>query len=157
MFTKNITLQQAISGTQFTIFSEGHFLKVKIPAFTCDGQVIRLKKSSVLGEELFIQLRILDNPRFCIDEADIRGTLIVDTVDALRGTQLMYEGPAGRTLPVTVSAGARDGDELRIVNEGFVKDGKRGDLILELRTSVPEEILTARNKMRNRGHGFLLN
>lgn len=66
--------------------------------------------------------------------ADIRYTLDVEFVDAIKGTTRALEMPGGPHLPVTIPPGSADGHVLRLRRQGRpgVGGGDPGDALIEL-------------------------
>jgi hypothetical protein len=73
---------------------------------------------------------------------DIRATLAVSQEDARRGSSRAINLPGGRTMNVTVPAGVRDGEEIRLPGLGgeSASGGAAGDLILHVSVIAMEHL-----------------
>ncbi len=65
---------------------------------------------------------------------DVRTTLAVDFLDAVKGATREVELPTGRRLKITIPPGSKDGSVLRLKGQGQpgMGGGERGDLHVEL-------------------------
>lgn len=65
---------------------------------------------------------------------DIRATLAISQEEARLGSRRVINLPGGRTTTVTVPAGIRDGQELRLPGQGLASNegGAAGDLVLRI-------------------------
>src|SRR5581483_4007447 len=72
---------------------------------------------------------------------DIRATLAVSQEEARLGGRRVINLPGGRTTTVTVPAGIRDGEELRLPGQGLAgaEGGSAGDLVLRVAIVAVDE------------------
>jgi DnaJ-class molecular chaperone len=70
---------------------------------------------------------------FRMPPQDVRYTLDVDFLDAVRGGQKRVTMPDGKTLDITIPAGTSDGRVLRLKGQGLPgSDGKTGDAYVQI-------------------------
>lgn len=119
---------------------------VKIPAGTTDGGTIRLKGQGGPGVaggppgDLFLRVRVAPDPRFRLDGHDLLATVDVPPHVAALGARVPVPTLAGEAQ-LGVPAGSPSGRKLRMRGMGLPKrGGERGDLIVELRIVVPQEL-----------------
>ena len=75
-----------------------------------------------------------DNSRFAIKGSDIQYTLTVDFVEAANGASKRVTMHDGRVLDVTIPAGLKSGQSLRLRGKGMagVMGGEHGDALVEV-------------------------
>jgi len=74
-----------------------------------------------------------DGRTFRMPPQDLRYTLEVDFLDAVKGGHRVVSMPDGKTLDITIPAGLRDGQILRLKGQGLPgSDGKPGDAYVEI-------------------------
>jgi DnaJ-class molecular chaperone len=70
---------------------------------------------------------------FRMPPQDVRYKLEIDFLDAVKGTKKIVAMPDGKTLDITISAGIREGQVLRLKGQGLPgSDGKPGDAYVEV-------------------------
>ena len=73
--------------------------------------------------------------------ADVKARLEIDLEEAIKGGKKRVAFTDGRTIDVTIPAGAQEGQTLRLKGRGFADaKGKRGDLLARLVVTLPETI-----------------
>ena len=117
-------------------------LQVRIPAGVRPGQLIRLAGQGLPGHggepagDLFLELRIAPDPRYCVEGLDLTMKLPVTPSEAALGAQVHVPLPNGDEVELTVPPGSRPGRRLRLKERGFA--GKPpGHLYLELEIALP--------------------
>lgn len=141
---------------------DGQTLKVSLPAGTTDGSVIRLKEqgyrlNGMLRGDVVVTVRIAQDGAFRADGIDLRTTLPVNIQDAVLGCETTVETLTG-PVKVTVPAWSGSDHVIRLEGHGLPSaDGKRGDLLVELRLMLwekPDEKVT--DLMRSLRNGLYL-
>ena len=141
---------------------DGQTLKVALPAGTTDGSIVRLKEmgyrlNGMQRGDVVVAVRVLQDGRFRTDGTDLRTTLPVNIQDAILGCEMKVETLTG---PVSVTIPAWSGSDhvIRLEGHGLpTADGKRGDLLVELRLMLwekPDEKVT--DLMRSLRSGLFL-
>ncbi|WP_455272444.1 DnaJ C-terminal domain-containing protein [Rhizobium herbae] len=141
---------------------DGQTLKVALPAGTTDGSIVRLKEmgyrlNGMLRGDVVVAVRVDQDGRFRTDGTDLRTTLAVNIQDAVLGCETTVETLTGR-VNVTVPAWSGSDHVIRIEGHGLpTVEGKRGDLLVELRLMLwekPDEKVT--DLMRSLRNGLFL-
>ncbi len=118
--------------------------KVKIPAGTTEGTVIRLTgqgyKTRKGAGDLMIKVKIAPHPRYKIEGSNLTMDLPVAPWEAALGGKVEVETLDGR-INLNIPAGSQSGQRLRLKGKGLpLKGGGRGDLYTELRVMVPKQL-----------------
>jgi curved DNA-binding protein len=121
-------------------------LKIKIPAGTTDGTVIRLagqgEPSGAGGAagDLLLKLKIAPHPHFDVDGHDLHTDLYVTPWEAALGAKVPVRTLDGE-VTLTLPEGSQSGSKLRLRGKGLPKKkGKGGDLYAKVLMRVPEEL-----------------
>lgn len=139
----DVTVEEAATAAKVTaVFPDGRKVAVKLPEYVEDGQTIRLKGQ---GEQLpgapgdaLVRIRIRRHPRYRIEGRDLHVDEPLSLRDAVLGTKLAVETPAGK-VAVKVPAWSSSDKVLRLKGRGLAeKAGGRGDLYVHLRIMLPE-------------------
>lgn len=121
--------------------------KVKIPAGTTDGTVIRLAGQGEPGVgpgaagDLLLRVHIAPDPSFEVEGHDLYAELKLAPWEAALGTKAKVSTPDG-DVTLTIPAGSQGGNKLRLRGRGLPKKGGsgRGDLYVTVRIRVPREM-----------------
>jgi molecular chaperone DnaJ len=120
-------------------------LEVRIKAGTRDGQRIRIPGKGNAGPhggaqgDLYIIVRAGDHPVFHREGDNIHVTVPVTVSEAAMGAKIEVPTIDGRAL-LRIPPGTQSGQKLRLREKGVpsaVKEGVRGDEIVEVRITVP--------------------
>ena len=120
-------------------------IEVRIKAGTRDGQRIRLAGKGNAGSrggplgDLYIIIRTDDHPLFHREGDDIHIAVPVSASEAALGAKIEVPTIDGRSL-LKIPPGTQSGQKLRLREKGVpsaVKDGVRGDEIVEIKIAVP--------------------
>ncbi len=120
-------------------------LEVRIKPGTRDGQRIRLGGKGNAGPfggkpgDLYIIVRTGEHPVFRREGDDIYVTVPITATEAALGAKIEVPTIDGRAL-LRIPPGTQSGQKLRLREKGVpsaVKDGKRGDEIVEVKITVP--------------------
>lgn len=129
-----ISLQEAYSGAQKTlsIGRQAKQLKVRIPKGVNQGQQIRLAGQAD-GADLYLRIDIAPHPIFRLDGKDVHLDLPVSPWEAALGGKIQVP-TLGGTIQMSVPAGARSGQKMRLRGRGL----NGGDQILHLQIVNPD-------------------
>lgn len=150
----SITLAEAYNGTtrQFSlrlkrrdthgrITDELKTLKVKIPAGTADGQLVRLRGQGQPGigggkaGDLLLEVNIENNPRFALDARDVTLVLPITPWEAMLGASVDVP-TLGHPVKLKIPAGANAGQKLRLKGKGL-PGTPPGDQFVVIKIVVP--------------------
>lgn len=121
-------------------------LMVKVPAGTDDGQKIWLKgqgqrhPSGGAPGDLEITFAVEPDRFFRRDGLDVLCTVPINLAQAIFGTRLKVRTLDGRRMVLKIPAGTNPGRRFRIRGQGVEKNGHRGDQLVEVTMSVPEQL-----------------
>jgi molecular chaperone DnaJ len=132
----------ACGGRQIEIRSERIVLEV--PAGLTDGERIRVAGKGHAGPnggpcgDLYIVADVEDHPLFRREGDDLHLTVPIAVHEAALGARIEVPSPDG-LVRLRVPPGAQSGRQFRIRERGApsVRDGHRGDLVVEIRLVLP--------------------
>lgn len=141
----SISLEQAVGADKVeAIFPNGKNLKIKLPEFVEDGQVIRLKGQGETmpggtdGDAL-ITIHFKKHPKFRLEGREIHFDLPVVLKNAVLGAKEEVETLDGR-VAVSVPAWSSSDRVLRLKGKGLpLKIGGRADFYVHVRIMLPQE------------------
>ncbi|WP_243091067.1 DnaJ C-terminal domain-containing protein [Thermus neutrinimicus] len=137
-----LTLEEAFRGGEKVVEVGGRRVSVRIPPGVQEGSLIRLAGLGGPGEppgDLLLSVRLVPHPVFRLEGQDLHATLDVPAPIAVVGGKVRaptLEGPVEVTIPPKTQAGRR----LRLKGKGFPGPHGRGDLYLEVRVVIPEDL-----------------
>ena len=143
-----ITLQEAYRGATRLLNRGGQQRRVKIPAGAKDGTKIRFAGEGNPGQmgaqagDLYLRVKVRDDPRFERKGDDLHGTVEVDMFTALLGGKAPVQTLAGK-LMLTIKPGTQNGQVFRLRNKGMPRmrqEGQHGDLYVKVDIRLPEEL-----------------
>jgi molecular chaperone DnaJ len=128
-------------------------VEVRIPAGIGDGDRVRVPGKGNAGlyggspGDLYISIHVAPNPRFRREGDDFHLILPIAVHEAALGTRVDVPTPDGGTTRLRVPPGTQSGQRFRLRDRGAAsaRDGRRGDLIIEVRLMLPK-ILDERSK-----------
>ncbi|RCL02149.1 MAG: molecular chaperone DnaJ [Candidatus Tokpelaia sp. JSC188] len=141
----SISLEQAAGVEEVEVaFPDGKKLKIKLPVFVEDGQIIRLKgqgkgiSGSRIGDAL-VTINFKPHPRFRLDGRALHLDLPVSLKMAVLGAKKEIETLDGR-IAVTIPPWSSSDLVLRLKNKGLpMKKGGRAALYVHVRVMLPKE------------------
>lgn len=128
--------------------THGASLKVRVPAGTVDGQILRLKGQGMRGfgtgrnGDAMVEIKVEPHPVFHCDGRDINTEVPVSLEDAVLGGKIQVETIDG-IVNVSVPANSNTGTKLRLRGRGLADGGRgsaeRGDHYVSLVLTLPKE------------------
>jgi curved DNA-binding protein len=142
-----ISLYEAFHGTQRKLEMEGRRLEVKIPPGARTGTRVRVPDVVSTGAQgpkgdLFLVIRVADDPRFERKSDDLYTDVSVDLYTAVLGGEVNVETFVGKVL-LTIPAGTQPGQTFRLSGRGMphLKNPKNsGDLFVRLKVNIPRNL-----------------
>ncbi|MCT7949684.1 J domain-containing protein [Ancylothrix sp. C2] len=136
-----LPLEKAYQGGNERIrLEDGRSLEVNMPAGMVTGQRIRLKGQGVNGGDLYLKITVKEHPLFKLEGADVRCPLPLTPSEAVLGGPVEVPTLDG-LVKITVPAGVRAGQRLRLAGKGFpILNSKRGDQLVEISIVTPKEV-----------------
>ena len=77
---------------------------------------------------------------------DLIGTVPINIPQATLGSRITVRTLDEKKVTIRIPAGTSAGKRFRIAGQGVEKDGKRGDLLVEVTITVPETMSEAQEK-----------
>ena len=121
-----------------------HRLEVKIPRGVHDRARIRLKGEGEMGiaggprGDAYLRVHVRPHPAFERDGLDVKSTVKVDVVQAIRGAEVDVRTLEGE-VKLKIPAGVQPGQSLRLRGQGILDDkGRRGDHVVRVEVEIPK-------------------
>lgn len=137
-----ISLTEAFQGTSRILEANGRRLEVKIPAGSKTGTKVRVASGSPDGGDLYLRLKVAEDPRFSRDGDDLKTEIPVDMFTAVLGGEIEVTTMSGK-VKLTIPAGTQPDQKIRLAGKGMpiLKDsGKFGNLIAIIKVTIPKNI-----------------
>jgi curved DNA-binding protein len=143
-----ISLEEAYHGSTRLLQKDGRRLQVKIPPGAATGTRIRMAGEGGPGAaggqagDLYLRVRVADDPRFEREGADLHTTVEVDLYTAVLGGKARVETPSGPVM-LTIPEGTQNGQTFRLKGKGMPRlrqPEQHGDLYAEVEAQLPEEL-----------------
>jgi len=141
--TLSLSLEQAAGAEKVeVVFPNGKRLKIKLPAFVEEGQIIRLKGQGEAGTggagDGLVTIHLKPHPRFRLEGRALHLDLPVSLKRAVLGGKEEIETLEGR-VAVTIPSWSSSDRVLRLRGKGLPeKSGERADLYVHVRVMLPQ-------------------
>jgi len=150
-----ISIEEAFFGVEKkltfrTIDGKSRTFQIKIPAGIQDEEKIRLVGQGKNGKnggkngDLLIKVNIQDSKEYKLKGYDIIKMLPLTPWEAVLGTKLKVKTIEDE-ITVVIPEGTQTDQKIKIPNKGYKRQGKRGDLLLQVKIKIPETV-TAEEK-----------
>jgi molecular chaperone DnaJ len=122
-------------------------LTVTVPPGVSTGTQLRMAgegeggfKGGLAGD-LYVQISVVDDPRFERDGRNVHTELRVSYLQALLGATVTLEG-IDEDIEVKVPGGSQPSDVIRIAGKGLpgIRNSQRGELMAHLRVDIPKKL-----------------
>lgn len=143
-----ITLQEAFHGTTRLLNKDGQQRRIKIPAGAKTGTKVRFAGEGNAGRlggqsgDLYLQIRVRDDPRYERKGDDLHTTVDVDLYTALLGGKVSVETFTG-TVMLTIKPGTQNGLTVRLRGKGMPvlrKKDTYGDMYATIQVRLPTKL-----------------
>jgi curved DNA-binding protein len=136
-----VTLREALEGSDEVINVDGKRLSLRVPAGTRDGARLRLAGQGPGGGDVLLTIRVLEDARFELDGDDLTTTVDVPAPVAALGGEVKVQLLSGKSGNLNVPAGSSGGRKMRLRGQGWPKkSGGNGDLDGRLNVTVPKDL-----------------
>lgn len=125
---------------------------IAVPAGVESGAKVRLKGQGPKGVaggaagDLLITFNVLADKFFRRDGLDLVANVPINIAQATLGSRVSIRTLDGKKVAVRIPAGTGSGKRFRISGQGVEKEGKRGDLYVEIAIAVPDHLSEAQEK-----------
>ena len=143
-----ITLEEVFSGTSRIIQLENEKLRVTTKPGAYTDQQLRIKNKGAKGSsdanrgDLFVRIRVANNPKFIRKGDDLYQTISINLYDAVLGNEIIIETLSGK-LKIKILAGTQNGKTIRLKGKGmpvYEKTGTFGDFYILIQIQIPEKL-----------------
>ena len=140
----DIALEEAFHGSTRLVQVGDKRLEVKVPAGVETGSKIRLSGKAGSGSgagDLYLIVKVLPNPTFTRNGADLTRDVPVTLGEALLGGEVEVDTLEGRVL-LKVPEGTQPGQTIRLAGKGMprLKGEGRGDLFARIKLILPGKL-----------------
>ncbi|MHA0035543.1 DnaJ C-terminal domain-containing protein [Deinococcus sp. PESE-13] len=143
-----VTLREALEGSDEVINVDGKRLSLRVPAGTRDGARLRLAGQGPGGGDVLLTIRVLEDARFELDGDDLTTTVDVPAPVAALGGEVKVQLLSGKSGNLNVPAGSSGGRKMRLRGQGWPKkNGGNGDLYVRLNLTVPKDLSDAEKEL----------
>lgn len=139
-----VTIEDIVAGRQSKVtLPTGRTVALTLPKGVADGQVIRLQgqgfpsPSGGPAGDALVTVRFVPHPLFRPEGADLRIEVPISLDEAVLGAKIAVPTPSGK-VSVTVPPGTSGGKALRLKGKGLPATRGHGDLLVNLRITLPE-------------------
>ncbi len=121
-------------------------VNISVPSGVDTGSKIRLKGQGGRGVrggaagDILITFNVKPDPKWAREGLDLVVVAPASIAQATLGSKVTVETLDDKAVSIKIPAGTQNGKRFRIRGQGIAKDGKRGDLIVELSVTVPEKL-----------------
>lgn len=159
MYELTLTLREAALGTEKQLsFPSGRKTEkvmVKIPAGISTGKKLRISGKGETGPmggpsgDLFIQIRVLEDPIFKVEEHNLVVEKEINFSQAVLGAKVEVATLEGKSLQVNIPAGTQPQSKLRLKGYGLpLLGGKgKGDQFVRILIKVPKKLSDHQKKI----------
>ena len=121
-------------------------LMITVPEGTENGTRIRLKGQGGSGGsgrpagDLLVTFQVQPDKFFRREGLDLIADVTVNLAQAALGTRLRVKTLDGKKVVLKIPAGTQPGRKFRIKGEGIAKGDRRGDMIVAVQVTIPQEL-----------------
>jgi len=121
-------------------------VKISVPPGTDTDSKIRLKGQGGRGArggapgDLVITFKVEPDKFYARDGLDLIAHVPVNVAQATLGSKVSVKTLDEKKVTIAIPAGTPSGKRFRVRGQGIEKDGKKGDLLVEVRVDAPSEL-----------------
>ena len=126
---------------------------ITIPSGVDTGSKIRLKGQGGRGQrggpagDIVITFQVRPDDDWSREGLDLVTLVPVNIAQATLGSKVSVATLNDKTVSIKIPAGTPGGKRFRVRGQGISKDGKQGDLLVEVRVEVPEKLTAEQEKL----------
>jgi molecular chaperone DnaJ len=128
-------------------------VNITVPAGVDTGSKIRLKGQGGRGlrggppGDIMITFQVKPDADWSREGLDLIARAPVNIAQASLGSKVSVETLDEKTVSIKIPPGTPTGKRFRVRGQGIAKDGKRGDLLVEVEVTVPEKLTAEQAKL----------
>jgi molecular chaperone DnaJ len=121
-------------------------VQITVPPGVDTGTKIRLKGQGARGAkggptgDLLITFQVKPDHFYKREGLDLIAPVPISIVDATLGKKVNVKTLDGTKVSIKIPSGTQNGKRFRVRGQGIEKEGKRGDLIVQVELTVPEKL-----------------
>jgi molecular chaperone DnaJ len=125
---------------------------VSVPAGAETGTKVRLKGQGAKGAgggqagHLVITFEVIPDRFYKREGLDLVATVPINIAQATLGSRITVKTLDEKKVAIRIPPGTSAGKRFRVTGQGIDKDGKKGDLLVEVTITVPETLSDAQEK-----------
>lgn len=126
---------------------------ITVPPGTDTGSKVRLRGQGGKGADggaagdIVITFQVQPDRFFRRDGLDVIATVPLNIAQATLGSRISVRTLGGKKVALRIPEGTAAGKRFRVPGQGIEKDGKSGDLIVEVTINVPEHLTEEQQRM----------
>ncbi|MGH7664691.1 MAG: molecular chaperone DnaJ [Gemmatimonadaceae bacterium] len=126
---------------------------INVPAGVDAGTRTRLRGQGGKGDgggppgDLIITFQVKPDRFFRRDGLDVVAPVPINIAQATLGTKISVRSLEGTKIALKIPAGTPAGKRFRVRGQGIQRDGKKGDLIVEIAITVPDHLTEEQERM----------
>src|SRR6478672_1722799 len=119
---------------------------ITVPQGVDEGTKIRLKGQGARGPQggppgdLLITFHVKADRFYRREGLDVIAPVKINIAQATLGTKLSVKTLDGKKVTIKIPHGTTSGKRFRVPGQGIEREGRRGDLIVEVQVTVPEQL-----------------
>ncbi|AMW04562.1 DnaJ C-terminal domain-containing protein [Gemmatimonas phototrophica] len=127
-------------------------VNITVPAGAESGSKVRLRgqggKGAAGGQagDLVITFNVQHDRFYKRDGLDLIATVPINIAQATLGSRVSVKTLDGKKVAIRIPAGTSAGRRFKVAGQGIEKDGKKGDLLVEVTITVPDSLTEAQEK-----------
>jgi len=145
-----ITLEEAFRGSTRIVQTGNRRLEVKIPPGAGTGTRIRLAGEGQTAGDLYLKIRVADDPRWERREDDLTTEVPVDVFTMILGGEVPVSTVDSRSVLLTIPPETQTGQSIRLTGLGMPRlhnPSARGDLYVKVRAEIPTRLSETERKL----------
>ena len=126
---------------------------IKVPAGVDSGSKIRLKGQGGRGlrggppGDILISFQVQPDERWEREGLDLITRVPVNIAQATLGSKVSVDTLDDKKVSIRIPAGTPGGKRFRVRQQGINKDGKHGDLLVEVQVTVPAKLTPEQERL----------
>jgi molecular chaperone DnaJ len=126
---------------------------ITVPPGADTGSKVRLRGQGGKGADggpagdIVINFQVAPDRFFRRDGLDVLATVPLNIAQATLGSRISVRTIAGKKVAIRIPAGTAAGKRFRVPGQGIEKEGRRGDMIVDVTINVPAKLTEEQEKM----------
>ena len=127
-------------------------MMITVPPGVDTGTKIRLKGQGGRGMrngppgDLLITFQVEADRFYKREGLDVIAPVPINIAQATLGSKISVKTLDGKKVAIRIPPGTASGKRFRVRNQGITKDGRTGDLIVQIEVAVPEKLTEEQEK-----------